>query len=298
MEKTINTMAAAKVTTKVSPSSIRSELDRLRKESDTSRPDPGSSTGQGTIRATLSNIIILAPHTPHHQDTDCPISECIENLAGMHPSRFFVVYAGSELQEPLLTEITSRELSGTEAETVQTEEIHISVHPDSLHIIKNLILSHLVPDIETICLEISGVREHPFRTQILETLKDLIDTCISYAPSRLLTGSKTVSSETYCKPLNYKYLCWPLLEKWRLLISEQYDSQEAQNLIENISDIWISFSENPENNASVPDEALTLAAWILSSLKLFPNTIIESDSAETRIACTSTSKQKSRYNSI
>lgn len=290
-------MATPVETTVVPPSRIGSELDRLRKESvRISSGNNGSEKIGGTIRATLSNLIILTEAREQGGKTpeNSMISQCIEKLALLHPSRFFVICVDSNLSQSLRTEIHSRTIKGTSGAITQTEEIHISVHPDSLKLLKNIILAHLVPDIETICLELSNMELLSYREQLLHVVKELIDTSISYAPYRFTESRKPQSEkEPYTSPA-FRDICWSLLGKWRMLISEQYDSQEAQKLIEKISDIHIIYTNNQEENSNIPDEAISLAAWLLSSLKLFPNTKHEITRNEIQVTCTSTAKMKSQ----
>lgn len=273
----------------VKPAHIGAELERMRKSLSSSLLDNSknsSKNSNSSIRATLSNMIILVPSIEDHQSACDSISECIEGLATSHPSRFFIIEIDKNLKHPLTTSVKGRELKNPSGTLLQTEEIHISIHPDSLSLIKNLILSHLIPDIETIYLEIS-TGSHPFRKVLLEALSECIDTCITYAPDKEIE-----KSSTSLKKIDHKYICWPLLSKWRSLISEQYDSPETQKMVEKISDIFITFTQNDSETSKIPDEALALSSWMISSLHAFPNAVDRDEENRTSITCTSTTKNK------
>jgi hypothetical protein len=272
--------------TVVSPSRIGNELDQLRRDSLRNSNEKGNAT-QPTVRATLSNMILIAPCSQDSNKEDY-VSICIEDLAKTHPSRFFIITINVAIETKLKTTVASREVYGNSGLKIQTEEIHIEVHPTSIQLVKNLVLAQLIPDIETIAIELFRSKDHPYREGLIEVLHDMLDTLISYSPFNPLKEgiiSSPAEGETIiAKNVAYRNLCWPMTSKWRALVSEQFDTDQALHALSRVKNITITYSESI-NNKEIPEEALLLASWILSSLEISVSSRIKNGNNQTILAC-------------
>jgi hypothetical protein len=286
MEKTLGVLMTNIHKTEVSPSRIGNELDQLRRDSLRSSNEKGNPT-QPAVRATLSNMILIAP-CPQDAAKEDYVSICIEDLAKTHPSRFFIITINDALATRLKTTVASRDVSGNSDLKIQTEEIHIEVHPESIQLVKNLVLAQLIPDIETIAIELFRSKDHPYREKLVEVLHDMLDTLISYSPFNPLKEgiiSSPAEGETRMgKSVAYRNLCWPMTSKWRALISEQFDTDQALHALSRVKNITITYSDT-SSNKEIPGEALLLASWILSSLEISVTSRIRTENSQTLLAC-------------
>jgi len=260
--------------TQVDPGSIGSALEKARKAAITGKSDnqgEESKPNKAGIRATLSNMIILVR------------GKCeeglIEKLAENHPSRFFVIEYHNSLGEPLSTNVARRTVKGASGLLIQTEEIHIRVTPDSVKLVKNLILSHLVPDIETITLAIGKPSVDSRETLLRDDLISISDTFMG----SVLDTIERPSENSSLNSVRYSALFSPRISKWRSLIAEQFDSEEARKNLSALSSICITYCEESAN--ILPEEALLIASWILDSLKISPKEKLAGEDGKIIIKC-------------
>lgn len=230
---------------------IAGHLEKLKKDLYKS-----SSNETPKVRATLSNFILLCGNK------DSVSKERIENLLSqvskLHPSRFFVIYLADDAATPLSCTVNAREFKGASGFSLQTEEISLIVNRAGLGLIKNLVLSHLVPDIETIMVAPWTASDSDELNELVTNLLPIVDSYICDAPSVAL--EKFIHSNL--NNFQTKFLSWTRTNKWRNAITEQFDSTFAQDSLKRLDRIVI------HQTGESQDEALFLASWILDSLKL------------------------------
>ncbi|HMO16608.1 MAG TPA: glucose-6-phosphate dehydrogenase assembly protein OpcA [Oligoflexia bacterium] len=259
-------------TINVLPGGIESALEKLRKNGLVHDRTSADKPNKGGIRATLSNMIILA--------RDNGEEDLIRILAENHPSRFFIVNYNNSLGEDLTTSITQRAVRGASGIPVKTEEIHIRVTPDSVKLVKNLVLSNLIPDIETITITTGTPGDNQREALLRESLLSISDTFIGSVGDLLDNySSESVLSKESEASVVRKLDCYPLffprIARWCDLISEQFDSEEARKNLSNLSNVNIYYK--PLNDSSsIPDEPVLMAVWILKSLNLKPTGVVSS----------------------
>jgi len=233
------------------PENIAGVLEKLKKN--LASPKMGESP---KVRSTLSNFILL-----YGSDKDTTKNSSIDGLllevAKCHPSRFFVIQYDSSLAEPLTCAVKSSELKNSSGISLQTEEIFISVGDKGVALVKNLILSHLVPDIETVLV-------FPKYSQKSEKLNDLtfqilpiVDSFICEAPDKYLRAFIRDNLVSF----RSKYLAWLRIARWRNAISEQFDATYSLQALEGLERISIEIS-----GTEIQDETLFLVSWILDCL--------------------------------
>ncbi len=208
------------------------------------------------VRATLSNFILLY-RANCESEKKISIDNLLVEVARCHPSRFFVIQYDNALDESLKCSVRSRELNNSSGISLQTEEILISVGKKGLNLVTNLILSHLVPDIETVLVSPKSSEEDSEISELIFKLLPIVDSFICEAPNKSIDEQirkNFVSVES-------KYLAWPRIARWRNAISEQFDSPYSLRALGNLKKINIDFTE-----AEVGEDALYLASWILDSL--------------------------------
>lgn len=278
----------------VQASKINFELDHMRRDLLLHTSKEGEGPHKEGVRATLSNIIILSGADIASSNLKDDYSTLIEDLAKVHPSRFFVVSYVSAHDLELKTKVVTRKALAPSGSHVHTEEIHIEVGPENAALVKNLILSHLIPDIETIAIEIGSFPSDAFSINLKDSVMSISDTLIAYTPrvahdsSDGAIGSDVSPSES---DISYHNLSWPMISRWCSLISEQFDSEQSLMALKGIRAIKISYSSN--NSEKVPETALLFAAWMLKCLSLTLESSNQSeDGSSTLVTCRAISQNE------
>lgn len=230
---------------------IAGHLEKLKKDLFKSASDESPK-----VRATLSNFILLCGNKKSVSNER--IENLLSQVSKLHPSRFFVIYLDDDAETPLSCTVNAREFKGASGFSLQTEEISLIVNRAGLGLIKNIVLSHLVPDIETILVApwtVSGSHE---LNELVTNLLPIVDSYICDAPSVSL--EKFIHNNL--NNFQTKFLSWTRTNKWRNAITEQFDSTFAQDSLKRLDRIVI------HQTGESKEEALFLASWILDSLKL------------------------------
>lgn len=229
---------------------IAGHLEKLKKNS-----YKKESSEAPKVRATLSNFILLSGSVDSSNNDR--IEALLSEVSRLHPSRFFVIYYANSAIVPLSCVVKARELKSANGLAMQTEEISLTVNREGLGLIKNLILSHLVPDIETILVSPWSISESNELSDLVTKLLPIVDSYICDAPTTAL--DKFVSENFH--NFQSKFLSWTRTNKWRNAITEQFDSAFAQNALKSLDKIVINVT-----SATSTDEALFLSSWIVDSL--------------------------------
>lgn len=233
------------------PENIAGVLEKLKKN--ILSPKVGESP---KVRSTLSNFILL-----YGADVDSSKSSSIDLLllevAKCHPSRFFVIQYDSSLSEPLTCSVKSRELKNSSGIALQTEEIFISVGTKGVALVKNLVLSHLVPDIETVLVFPKYSEKSVDLNELTFQILPIVDSFICEAPDKYLREYIQDNMVSF----RSKYLAWLRIARWRNAISEQFDSTYSAHALKRLERISIEIS-----GSEIRDEALFLVSWILDCL--------------------------------
>ncbi len=107
---------------------------------------------RGQVRVTLSNVILLLSQV---KKSDRELHELITEIGSRYPSRIFVVlFEGGAVSEIHAT-VSSRCVFSSAREHVCSEEIYLGVPESNTSVVRNLLLSLLVPDVSTILVTLA-----------------------------------------------------------------------------------------------------------------------------------------------
>lgn len=280
----------------VKPSAIEGELERVRSATaaqDAARDAERGGPAAARVKATLKNVLLLNTQcgTP---SSDTEIDRLIDTLCFAHPSRFFVVdgnLAAAKSADAgkmgLATAVSSRCFLAESGAHVCSEEIYISATGASVSHIPNLLVSLLVPDIDTVLLVLGDLCDaKPEVHQLLSGMVEVSDQVVydssefaDYASGVqiLLTALAPTSGEgtTPASPKTQKLydLNWPRLRRWRSLVAEGFDAERFVSASDHIHRVRLSIAADPERPAMrVSAEAALIGGWMLASLQLTPET--------------------------
>lgn len=283
----------------IAPSKIRSEIERLSKECLAFNSESNNTEikkNRLTAKATLANIVVICSfdESSNNRNSNNGIDNLVAELAVSHPSRFFLIHIAQNQKDKIKSQVKRRLIENKFEKNIYSEEIHLYVKPDSISLTKNILLSNFIPDIEIIFLELFSGEVKNYRNIIFDTFKDITNQYISLEP---LSSIEDTEKKTNSKKLSpsFKSLLLAQLGRWRNIIADQFETKEAQNLVDKITDIYVNYSEEPKSefdSANLPTEALTLSSWILYCLKLKAEKIISDLSNELIIECSSKSNKK------
>ena len=259
---------------KVIPAQIPSAIGKLWREAaelDQAKADDK----KARIKATLSNLIMLADE--ESQSFICgSLDELITELCIGFPSRFFVVGLNSE-ELALETGVSSRCVLARSGSHVCSEEVYVRGGGSTADLIPNLLLSLLVPDVESTLLLLSDPLGRGFDSNVilssLSRSKTWADRLL-YDSSTFEKYGQSVSSlfDTFLSEgeggaklsTQIVDLQWLRLERWRSLIAEQFDSAALGDPRSDIARLGLRVKAKGAD--SVPGDAFLLASWIVSAL--------------------------------
>jgi Glucose-6-phosphate dehydrogenase subunit len=270
---------------KVSPADVASEFEKLRRKAASDDSQNGTAA---SVRATLANVIFLVGQED--------VESLIVNLGKNLPSRFFIVKVESKIKEALEVRVASVPVENTSGQVLQTEQIYITVQPSAVNRIPNILLAQLVPDIDIIIIESEGfcsdtsspdLKQHLLRDLLIgfaniyvsEDSSKVVNNCLSLSPS--------------CSFRSWSY---PLITKWRSVISEQFDSDYVLMSLKNLQEIKVDFSTSNKGTfgdmpdcksvfSDLPVDIRLLVNWVNKSLGLRAESLISQKPTELIISC-------------
>lgn len=268
--------------TVVHPSAIQAELERIRREA--AAMDvviEGSGDAAPRVRATLSNFIVLVPRATAtiHRELDSLITE----LCITYPSRFFIVEYLSEASEQsvLETGVSSRCVLTNAGMHVCSEEVYLTVRPQTVPFVKSMLLSLLIPDIEVVLFvlgDLGVLSEGDDLATIIQQIASCADLVVYDSQRFEAYGSTTESLLGAMSKfvlwngdtLPRRDMHWNRLKRWRTVLAEQFKSEESSNLLERLTRIDLRYGQA---GAADSADTLLLASWIASCLSLTPTSI-------------------------
>ncbi len=247
----------------VDPGKLGQEIERLRMEE--GRAYSKGEDTQPKARATLSNFIFLVQETEKgSQAEENTIQQLVYSVSATFPSRFFIIKIAED-EDSLKTSVVRRLVPDSISNL--TEEIHIDIGVNKLRVLKNLILSNLVPDIETICVSLS---ENPTE-EAIKFLKEIIpisESVIFKAPKEVINNLlKAENLDTDLKSnssISIKYLIQQKINPWQDAIAQQFESVYCLEALQNLISVEISYSGEEDGK----QEAEILSSWIKDRLTL------------------------------
>lgn len=271
----------------VKPSEISAEFEKIRRNSSSEKKN-------NTVRATLANVIFLL-------DDNKNVTSLIQKLAKNLPSRFFTIKIEEKLESPISTSVGTFTVENSSGQLLETEEIQITSTPEAVNRIPNLILSQLVPDVDIVLID----TDSNCTNQNLQSLKELL------IPITDLYLTKEISADTFSTVKLFNSgntktatRCWsvPLISKWRLLVSEQFNSDYVLSSLKSLNCIEIKCTAKAPTDAKVktindsylsclPADVNLLISWIQNSLGLKISSLKKLDDGSIEVEYDSTTKQ-------
>jgi hypothetical protein len=240
----------------------------------------------------LSNIIFLLGHNEKvSQNTTEGI---IRYLGSNHPSRFFIVQIDDSTENSVDTKIVSRTILNSSGQTIQTEELYISIHANSLHKVSNIILSQLVPDIDVVVVESESFgsinEEFLLRNKIVE----IADVYVSKGANSSVKSFRGLNEKC-----SFRSWSFPFVSKWCSAISEQFDSDHVLNSLNELNEIVITYSDDACETAKIktiedfenlfPPDLVYLVSWLKECLGIKVSGIANTQSGRLALTCESIS---------
>lgn len=246
-------------------SHVGSEIEKIRRASITNKKDP-------TVRATLANVIFV------REPEDSSLDK-IHILAKNLPSRFFVLTIDPKLSSTIRTYVGSHTVENASGQKIQTEEILITVSPDAINRVPNVILSQLVPDIDVILVDCESSEASEIYSNLLDLLFPLSNIYLMKSIDEASISQVREYNKNHGNQVSVR--CWsiPLITKWCSLISEQFNSEYVLASLTHLHTIRIKCSVSTIEDAPlslfhdtcincVPVDVNLLLSWIEKSLKL------------------------------
>jgi glucose-6-phosphate dehydrogenase assembly protein OpcA len=269
--------------TKVPPAKIVGELERIRREAaalDSEKEALASGEAAPRVRSTLSNLVLLV-FEDEPSIGKSTVENLITELCVAFPSRFFVAgfsqNRGDESDSVLDTAVSSRCVLTNSGMHVCSEEVYVSVHPGSVDLVPNLLLSLLIPDVETILLVLGDPGSVPSDSDAAQAFKKLLTGLDSvsdrveydsaffrdYALSHRQLFDDDAQGSTARRDLN-----WSRMAKWRSLLAEQFDSEGGEGIADGVSKFRLSTSVAPEQFllGRPGSDVLLFLGWCFSCL--------------------------------
>ncbi len=268
----------------VAPASLGGALERIRREAARVDSEREALSKKGAtaarVRSTLSNVIVLIVN--QEQSTLGPaIDGLITELCIAHPSRFFIIeyLLGATGKNTISTGVSSRCVMTNAGLHVCSEEVYVEVPPDAVGVVRNLLLSLLVPDIDTVLFVgcdstlqsygMNGASAEGF-AQLIGSLRELADVVLfdSSALSDFTKGVEAVTSGLQEDDrIAFRDINWHRTKRWRSLIAEQFEGERASTTAAQISGVRFSYPKRKtERGAGICSETLLLAGWFTSCL--------------------------------
>ena len=285
----------------VPPSRIADEIVKIRRETaDLDSKSDTSSEGESAprIRATLSNLIILICE----QDgagSEVDVDTLISNLCVSHPSRFFIIRACNSVSDGgLRTSVSSRCVLADNGKHVCSEEIYIDVSKKRVELVHNLLLSLLVPDIETALLVYcdpscskTRAEEKAALDSLLESVVGLssvvvYDSLLFHCYREGIDSLPSIDPEEVnqvSKP-DLRDCSWLRIKRWQELVVAQFDSQQCLESDSTIEQLTISIIQRADR-MTLGADSLLLAGWMMCCLEWSPEKTIAGGDELLRIAC-------------
>ncbi|MCC6952879.1 MAG: glucose-6-phosphate dehydrogenase assembly protein OpcA [Deltaproteobacteria bacterium] len=265
----------------VNPAEIERELLRVWRE--TAALDMSAQPTQGAerdtrVRAILSNFVIIS----RADDQTVPaghIDDIVTAMCVSYPSRFFILRCGDVNGPELDTSVSSRCVLARSGAHVCSEELHVRASEAGLRFVPNLLRSLYAADVPVVLLLVgdalggtsaSGVRTL-IRTLEAEANMTVFDSGnfadfgagLNVLKDATGVGLDDVSSRALRRDLN-----WYRLERWRVLIAEQFDAERYAQGVTNISRVRLTCAVEPKmlHDGFVPSESLLLGAWFSIAL--------------------------------
>lgn len=244
----------------------------LRKEfKDAAGRETDSESVQGST--VLSNIVLFVPSFAKFERN--LLLNFIQDLCISHPSRVFVVSLddSEEVRDKILSSVLSRCFIANNSTHTCSEEVFILAGEDSLDLVASLLLSLLVPDVQTkLCVfnPNSGGKNAfsncALRERILSFLQannSIVQKLVfdSSLVANTLAGFSDISS---CldenKLLSISDMAWGRSRRYREIIKEQFELPELQDSLDDLKEVLIEHKQ-------AETEARLLAGWFASSLR-------------------------------
>lgn len=278
----------------VPPARLGEELEHIRREAakldaEQELKETGRSTPR--LRTTLANLIIFVSRHGWSV-TDGAIDKLITELCISHPSRFFVVtYAcdGAAAQclceGKVTTAVSSRCVLADSGAHICSEEVYINVRPKSLPVVSNLLLSLLVPNVNTVLImlcdparKLLGCWHENAEQRYITLVRSIAKECSllvydsllfdNYGESLAALLQENGTSVLPGRECAHYDLNWGRIEKWRALVTEQFDAERMSSAVGNIKELRFVSSrrvgQREERHCS--SEALLLAGWFMARL--------------------------------
>ncbi len=269
--------------TKVPPAKIVGELERIRREAaalDAEKEALASGEAAPRVRSTLSNLVLLV-FEDEPGIGKSTVEDLITELCVAFPSRFFIAgfsqERGGESDSVLDTAVSSRCVLTNSGMHVCSEEVYVSVHPDSVDLVPNLLLSLLIPDVETILLVLgdpgavaSDSHAAEAFTKLLaglDSVSDRVEYDSAFFRDYALSHTRLCVDGSENSPAR-RDLNWSRMSKWRSLLAEQFDSEGGEGIMDGVSSFRLSTSvaQDQFSLGRPGSDVLLFLGWCLSCL--------------------------------
>lgn len=267
---------------------IAKSLEKIRREAaQLDQEEERKVTGRSAprFRATLSNLIFLWTDCGKMVDEKV-LDSLISELCVNHPSRFFIVqYSAFGAACSGLAQVYSRCVMANSGVHVCSEEVYISVQPNTLPGVSSLLLSLLLPDIDLVLSvfcdpvlpgkseQVDLARDRFLR--LFRSLRQISNVIVydsaafeNYDASLCELLGETHLSARERERVRHRDVNWTRTKRWRSLITEQFDAPRFANAAPNISQItfYCRVKQEELRRGLIPAQALLISGWLLASL--------------------------------
>ncbi len=253
--------------------SLSKEIDRIRREAselDAEKEALLSGKAAPRVHATLSNLIILVSEQAPSVSEEV-IEDLLTNLCVSHPSRFFLVKYDEKAE--MATAVSSRCVLANSGKHICSEEIFVTVGAEKYSPVPNLLLSLLVPDIQTVVLllcdptaEGSTATNPDGFSGLFDGLASMSDVIVydSSLFTQFAEGYRRVEQVRDLEPKPgfqgtiVRDANWARLRRWQELIVSQFS---AQCFVEDARNVQTMRFHQSGDTTRVAAEAILLAGW-------------------------------------
>lgn len=252
------------------------EIERIRREAAEQFKVAGNTEQEpANMRATLSNLLIVICE-PCAKNTRMQIDAIIDTLAVQHPSRFFVVRCQTSENDHLTAETRSRCVQARSGAGICTEEVYLGIPASRADVVPNLLLSLLVPDIETVLLllhDIEDLASHGF-SPMVDSLASMVDVLMydSATFSAYHNGIESIIALLAQEPSSgfqgaiARDVAWLRIKRWQELVIEQFVAQQFVPVPGEVRQLGITQYSLQQNRQILSPESALLLAWCLDCL--------------------------------
>lgn len=288
----------------VKPAGIEQELTnawRQAADADSAREAAALGGAEPRVKVTLSNIILCAD-TTHSNVSPQLVERIIEDLCATHPARFFIVEPNLQADAPPIeTAVSSRCVMADSGSHVCSEEIYIAAAVKGIEPLNNLVLSLLVPDVETITLFFADpcAAEGDWPRLFADVSKELFalsdrviydsllfsDYECGIAQLAAFAGGSAFDLSPFLQG-KYRDLNWRRIKRWRTLLAEQFDGLGFDRRSWRIAEAALSSAIGVPRliKGFIPSGSLLMIGWFASRLQWKIEDTCRSDSGSVCLA--------------